>query len=310
MAQNIQFLSPVGRIVQGDPFEPQTKDQMGAPLTIKTGPNAGQPTQRYFIAVAFRKDDAAFGAFYQQMVQCGRTDFPQLFDAAGNCTHPKFSWKLADGDGVDENGKPNKNKEGFAGHWVVKFNSSFPPRCFYQGKYQPHEVIQDKNAIRRGYFVRVAGTMEGNNNPTKPGLYMNLGMVELVAQGQEIVSGPDANAVFGGAPVAALPAGATPLPSALPAPGQPVVMPGAPGTPSGYIAPAAPAAPAPMPQAVAPHPGFVAGPPAAPAAPMAPTPAPAPAGPAMTAKANGFTREQLLAVGWTDDTLRANGMMV
>ena len=30
----------------------------------------------------------------------------------------------------------------------------------------------------------------------------------------------------------------------------------------------------------------------------------------MTPKANGYTREQLIAGGWTDESLRANGMML
>ena len=50
--QPIRLTSPRGRFVQGDAFEPQTTDQQGAPLTIKTGPNAGQPTKRWFMAVA------------------------------------------------------------------------------------------------------------------------------------------------------------------------------------------------------------------------------------------------------------------
>jgi len=295
-----QFLTPVGRIVQGDAFEPQTKDMSGAPLLIKTGPNAGQPTQRYFIAVAFKKDDPAFATLWAQITAVARAAWPQWFNPQGQCTNPKFSWKMMDGDGVDDNGKPNNTKEGFAGHWIIKFNSSFPPKCFYQGRYQPQDVIQDKMAIRRGYFVRVSGTVEGNGNTQKPGLYINLGMIELVAQGPEIVSGPDASAVFGGTPVAALPAGATPLPT----PGVPAL----PGMPAAAVpAPTpAPAAPTPAPAAplpVVPNLAFVAGPGAA-----MPMPA-APAGPVMTAKAGGYTYEQLIAGGWTDTTLRANGMM-
>jgi len=159
----VDFLTPVGRLVQGDAFEAQTKNQQGQPLITLSG----QPTQRYFIAVAFKKDDPGFPALYQKMVDAARSSFPTLFDAAGNCTHPRFSWKLMDGDGVDDNGRQNNTKEGFAGHWVVKFQSSFAPRCFFAGHYAPHEQIQDAQAIKRGYYVRVAGTIEGNNNPAR-----------------------------------------------------------------------------------------------------------------------------------------------
>lgn len=251
------FLTPVGRLVQGDPFEAQTKNMQGQPLVTMSG----QPTQRYFIAVAFRKDDPNFPAFYQKLVEVARGSFPQLFNAQGQCSHPRFSWKLMDGDGVDENGKSNATKEGFAGHWVVKFSSSFAPRCFHAGHYQPHEQIQDPRTIQRGYFVRVAGTIEGNDNAQKPGLYVNLSMVELAGQGPVITSGPDAASVFGAAP-GALPPGATALPMNAGMPAAASQMPG--------MAPAA----APM------MPGMPAAPMAAPAMPGNAYPAaPAPAAP-------------------------------
>jgi len=336
----VEFLTPVGRLVQGDPFEAQTKDQQGAPLVVKTGPNAGQPTQRYFIAVAFRKDDPGFATLYQQMVQVARSAFPTLFDAAGNCLSRDFSWKLADGDSmeVSKPGEiPNAKKAGFAGHWVIKFSSSFAPRCFHAGHYAPHEQIQDPKAIPRGYYVRVAGSIEGNNNPQRPGIYVNLGMVELAGVGEIISTGPDASKVFGGA-AAPLPAGAAPLPMhagsvpgavpslpGMPAPAPvaavPSPMPAAPAMPAPVGSPAAMQLPA-APMAVPPNPAFLAGPGGVPAVPGMPTPAvmpapapmapPAPAAPVyqMTAAAGGFTRDQYVAQGWTDEQLRAQGMML
>jgi len=285
-----EFLSPVGRLVQGDPFEAQTKNMQGQPLLTQSG----QLTQRYFIAVAFAKNDPQWPAFETLIKGVARADFPQWFDATGRCTHPRFSFKIADGDGVDDNGKPNANKEGFAGHWVVKFSSSFPPRCFYAGKYAPHEQIQDSNAIRRGYFVRVAGTIEGNGQANKPGVYVNLGMLELAGVGPEIVSGPDASAVFGSAP-AALPMGAAPLPMhaaaapAMPAPAMPAPAMPAPAMPAPVAAPALPVVPAP--------------------AFLAPPVPPAPVGPVMLPAAGGHTYEQYKASGWSDEQLRAAGYM-
>ena len=232
-----EFLTPAGRLVQGDPFEAQTKNMQGQPLMTQSG----QPTQRYFIAVAFSKmvngqPNAEFAALWQKLEATGRAGFPGL-----NLLPPwdpacRFSWKVMDGDGVDDNGKPNANKEGFAGHWVVKFQSSFAPRCFHAGHYAPHEQIQDPKLIKRGYFVRVAGTVEGNGNAQRPGIYVNLSMVELAGQGPEIVSGPDAASIFGGNPVAQLPAGATPLPMHAAAGGLPGGLPPG-GAPAGMVAP-------------------------------------------------------------------------
>lgn len=266
------FLTPVGRLVQGHPMEAQTKDQSGRPLLTQSG----QPTQRYFIAVAFRKGDPAFESLRALITQAAREGFPHLFDAAGNCTHPRFSFKIADGDGVDDNGKPNANKEGFAGHWVLKLSSSFAPKCYHAGHYQPHEVIQDANQIQRGYNVRVSGTVEPNGQPNKPGVYVNLGMVEMHSVGPVIVGGPDAAAVFGGA--------ATPA--------APVAQYALPATPAVSTAVAPPAVP------VVPQPAILT-PPTVPQAPVR----------TMLAAANGLPYEAYIAQGWTDELLRQHGMM-
>lgn len=348
--QSQTFLTPKGRLVQGHPMEAQTKNMSGQPLVTKSG----QPTQKFFVGVAFPKrlpngaENTEFAQFYGLLVQAARAGFPQLFTPQGQCTHPRFAWKVMDGDGVDENGKSNATKEGFAGHWVVKFSTTFPPKCFYAGMYQPHQQIQDKNVIRRGYFVRVSGSVEANGDAVKPGLYVNVNMLELTEQGPEIVGGPDAGAVFGASPVAAYqaPGGAMPgQPAAPQMPGQPAMpgaqpaMPGFPGgaapampsygapagLPGGMAPQAAPMMPG-MPQtAVPPNPAFAAGPGApampgmpgmgAPMAPQAPVaPVAPPAGPQLTAAAQaafpGASLAQWLAANWTEQAMRSAGYLV
>lgn len=306
------FITPTGRIVQGDPFEPQTKNMQGQPLMTMSG----QPTQRYFIAVAFKKDDPAFAPFYSIIDQVARGSWPSLNIAPPWDPACRFSWKVMDGDGVDDNGKPNANKEGFAGHWVVKFSSSFAPRCFHAGHYAPHEQIQDPKAIQRGYYVRVAGTVEGNSNQQKPGVYVNLSMVELVLARPDllITTGPDASTVFGGS-APALPAGLPPAPAGLP------------GMPGGAAVPSVPTLPQslPLPGAAAVMPSSLpptssvpdpagpatTSPSSVPVVPVVPNPAiltpPVAAGPRMTAKAGGATFDQFVAQGWTLDAMRAQG---
>jgi hypothetical protein len=391
----IDFLTPVGRLVTGDLFTPNKTDMQGQPLTVKSGPNKGQLTQQYIAGLAFAKADPLFAAFYDAKIDTpARAAWPQWFNGPigpngkPSCTHPAMSLKIRDGDGIDGMGKPNSTKEGYAGHWVLIASSSFAPRVFHVGQYQEHQQIRDPKIVRRGYFGRIGGTIESNNNPQKPGLYVNLNMFDLCGQGPEITSGPDAAAVFGGAaPV--LPAGATALPmhaaggvpgapmvpngpggfvppavgagvptaSGMPAtpqtptppvyvapnpaimgaPGAPGVpmaaMPALPGVPGVPQAPQAPQAPAAWPPA-----GWTAHPtspgyyhngveaideatlrartaapvaPQAPAAPMAPAaPIAPPAGPQMTAAANGVPYASFIANGWTDATLRTNGLMV
>lgn len=328
----VQFKTPVGRIVQGHPLEKQDKNMQGQPLLTQSG----QPTQRFFVALAFQKTDTSFGQLFGLMQQVAQASFPGMAILPPSDPRCRFSWKIADGDGMDDNNKPNANKPGFAGCWVVKFQSSFPPKCYYAGKYRPEDMITDPKFIRRGWYARVAGTIEGNGQVNKPGLYMNLSLFELCAgtEADEIVSGPDAAAVFADAPV--LPAGLAPIVTSASLPGMAMMTPPAttlpgmqpmqPMQPAGLpIVPAAAlpqsaaplSQPAPQPAAsagstpmtspsnlvaVQPNQAFLLGP-LAPVAPPAPQLTP-------QALAQGHTYADLKAKGYADDQLRAAGYIL
>jgi len=187
------FVTPVGRLVQGNPFEKITTDMYGKPLTTKSN----DPTQQYFIAVAFKKDDPGFDILKSIFTEAAREGFPKLFAAGDNCSARNFSWKIVDGDGIDSNGRPNDEKPGFADHWVVRFSTTFEPRCFRAGKYLPSEQLHGPNDIPRGYYVRVAGSAKANGDPSRPGIFVNFSMVELASVGDIIECGPSAEEVFG-----------------------------------------------------------------------------------------------------------------
>ncbi len=126
--QNLtQILTPVGRLVQGDCFEPQTTDAEGKPLLIKNGPNAGQPRVEYFMAIAVPKTDAGYNEVWAAIHGVARAAFPSLFDAAGNCINPKFAFKVTDGDSQVPNTKGTKpcDREGFPGNWIMNFSGGF-----------------------------------------------------------------------------------------------------------------------------------------------------------------------------------------
>jgi len=330
MTDRTTILSPVGRMVQGDPFEMQTKDWQGKPLTCADGVT---PRTQYFLGVAFPKGPE-WDAIWAQIWQIGQAGFP-----GGQANVPigddRFAWKIADGDATPD-------KEGFAGHMVIKFSGGFAPKV-----YTPNgaEIItKESNALKRGDYVRVYFNCAGNGNQQMPGVYINPQLVERVGYGAEIVSGPDGAAVFGGAPAAVLPPGASPTPLA----GAPIAAPGTPGmpatAPAGLPAGVAPPGPAPVVAAppvaapaaappgapVTPAPEFLAPAPAvagavapvAAGAPPMPTTAPmpttpampvaapvAPAGPVMTPAAT-TTYAEYIKTGWTDATLRANGLIV
>lgn len=298
------FTSPVGRLVQGDAFEAQTTDQQGKPRVVQTGPNAGQPSPEWFVALAFPKNDPNWPAFHALIDQESRTAWPHLFPVPGGpCTLPTFSNKIIDGDGVDQTGKPHALKPGFAGCWVVRFTTGFAPGVYKLVNGAHHAA--GKEDLKRGYYVRVAGSTKSNGNPQKPGLYLNWSMLEIVAYGEEIITGPSPADAFA-APVGALPPGASAVPMA-PAP-LPPPTPGAMGA-----TPPPGAAPPPVTPPVAPPPytGYMPGaPPPAPAAPAA-APPPPPAAPVRTMlpAAGGQTYEAMIAAGWTDAQLVQHGMM-
>ena len=197
MSKVTEILTPVGRLVQGDCFEPQTTDAEGRPLVVKHGPNAGQPRVDYFMAIAIPKTDPGFDALYQTIYNEARQSFPSLFDAQGNCINPKFAFKVTDGDSQVPNTRGTKpcDREGFPGHWILNFSGGYAPKCYTAGG---AELITDPNMIKRGYYIRIYGSVKGNGSQQQPGIFLNHSMVELVGYGEEIVSGPDGSAISAG----------------------------------------------------------------------------------------------------------------
>lgn len=312
-ANTLMQIFPVGRAVMGSFSEPQTKDQNGNPLVIKTGPDAGKPTQRYFFAVAIPKSppgspgvNPSTGApdpasphnhwsctpWGQKIWAAGWAAWPN-----GQCQAPTFAWKIGDGDSQvpNQNGRKNANTEGMPGHWVVHFSSTYAVKTF--DAKGTHAV--DPKSIKLGHYVEVYGSVLSNENAQKPGMYINHVMVAHAGFGPEITRGPDPSSVgFGNT---ALPAGATAAPQSAmqPPAGQPGAAPPAPApaavAPPVAAAPAAPAVAAPAPTSVQPHAGYMV-----PAAA-----APAPAGPVWKGPPAGYAAHK--ANGWTDDQLRTAG---
>lgn len=350
-----KFTSPIGRLVQGDVYKMQETDSEGRPRVFKFGPKVGQPNPQIFMAVAFPKmiphpqtgqmvDNWEFNELYALMDKVARIEWPALFPNGGACTARDFAWKLLDGDGYDTKGKPNFEKEGFAGHWVLRFGSGFVPKALVETS---PNVFETTGQIKRGYYVRVAGNITGNDSTQTPGLYLNLELVQLVGTGPEISGGMDAAAAFGnrsgvvpqgmgalapgggvvntGGAVASHPSGpGGALPQGGPGPaggatGYPAaaspVSGNAPPPPGGGAPAAGPggAAPAPGPgPGTQPYNGYMGnGAPGAAPPPPGHSAQPATGSPTrqMTAAAT-TTYEAYIQAGWTDDTLRQHGLMI
>jgi len=304
-----EILLPIGRIVKGNLYKASPKDAEGKLRVVKDGPNAGQPNPQFYFAVAIAKTPGkphwAHEAWGAQIWAIGNSCFPKIAESA------TFSWKIIDGDSTVPNKKGNRpcDNEGYPGHWVVSFNSSYAPKIVNHNGTEP---ITQPDAVQPGDYVQVNTVVDGNMSTQNPGVYINHQAVSFkgysakgrISQGKDpsemgfsndgappdLVSTPvDAPS----APAAAIAApAATPAVSVPPAP-----VPGSPAAaPPVYIAPKesflAPAGVAP-PVGVAPPPAAVAPPP----------------GPVYVMTNPGTTREQWIAAGWTDAQLIAAGHM-
>jgi hypothetical protein len=295
MANRIDITTPVGRLVWGDLYTPQTTNYEGKPLLMKDGVT---PRVDYSFGVAIPKTPGVQHWAHEKWGAPIWALANQAF-VNGETQRHDFSWKITDGDSSIPNKRNKKpcDREGFPGHWVIAFSGGYAPGIWNANG---TEKILEKDAVKPGYYVQVFGNITDNKPSQSPGLYINHTYVALAGYGPEILVGPDVSAAgFGGQP---LPAGASTVPAANFAPPAP---PGAPaGAPPAYVPPVVNAAP-PAPPAAPPAP------PAPPVVAVAPNPAIlTPPVRQLTAAANGASYEQLIQNGWTDETLRANGLMI
>lgn len=278
----IDLLTPVGRLVMGSLYEPQTTDADNRPLTIKTGPNAGQPMVKYFFALAIPKgseqhwSSTEWGA---KIWSVGHNAFTK-----GEASSPKFAWKIVDGDSTIPNSKNIKpcDREGYLHHWVLSFSSAFKPQVFNS---DGSKQIMEDDAVNLGDYVQVYGSVDGNDSSLNPGIYLNHQLVALIGYGDRIqpANRIDPTAVgFGGA----LPPGASLTPKANGFNPNNTTPPIVPLVPSAPIQPVVP-----YPQILSP----------APVAPVSQK--------IMLPKANGITYDQYIAAGYTDQLLIQHGLM-
>lgn len=302
-----------GRLVQGDPctLGPVQKDERtGQPKLTRDG----QPLRQFFAAIAVPKNAAerflipgnpTWEETKALLDAEARTAWPQFFGQrnpgmqypaglAPDCTNPKFANKIVDGDGFDEKGQPNSAKDGWAGCWIIKCVTMFAPKAYEWTASGWQELIHTGRKIKCGDFVTISGDCRSNESAQTAGMYMNMDTVSFEQEGPAIIgaNNVDPNAALGqrGAPAnPPAPAGAgTPPPRGNAHAGQP----GAPahGNPASGTA-------------SAPYDGYRQ-------TGAASAPPPPPSGPQMTAAANGVSYDAYRAQGWTDDQLRANGLMV
>ena len=264
-------LTPVGRIVQGSLWEPNTKDFHGKDLTD----TKGNPRVEYYVGLAIEKTNPDFDPFWQFVTAQAQSYWPNLAQIQG------FAWKCMDGD--DQKYAERKD---FHGNWVLKLTSGFEFKVYDRDG----TTILTSEAVKRGDYVRAVVSVNTNGNSAYPGIFLNIRAFQFQGYGAEIVGGADFGAAF------SAPAGATPTGmSATPVGGN--VGPGGMATPpvsgppvSGPLGMATPPVSSPGAPPPPPAPGFHT-----------------PTGPKMTPKAAGFSYEQMIEKGWTHELLVSEG---
>lgn len=244
----VDFNTPVGRIVWGNPAKPRIKkDQKTKQPVFRDGKQVEQWT--FGLAIPKADFNAQVWPYLQQEAA---TLYPSGVPG-------QFSWKVKDGDGVDRNGKPYRDREGYAGCFVLAVTTeAFAPPIYKleNGAYRQLAA----NEIKCGDYVVVKLNVKANSPKDQthtPGLYVNPVGINHVGYGQEIVGQEaDPNEMFG-ATQYQLPPGATTAPQVQQGAAAPPFAAPAPAMQPAPVATQyqAPPAPAPMPtQGPAPFP--------------------------------------------------------
>lgn len=269
-----QLTLPTGRLVYGHPSKKIPK------LDTKRQPvmKDGKPVLVSMFGVAYEKQ-----VFNDHI-------WPVMYGAAsaafgGPQIPPHFAYKYKDGDGVDRQGRPYNQREGYAGCMVVHFETQFEIIAY---RLNPQTGGWDQiteNDYKTGDYIAVNASIEGNK-PTDathtPGLFINPQGILHIGNGPAIINAPSADQMFGGQqfalpPGASAPGSAPAIPGGMASPPgfggamppgamAPPAVPGQPPATPAYAAPPG-APPAPAYQQPPAAPAYAA-PPAAPAAPV------------------------------------------
>lgn len=219
---SFEFTTPCSRLVAGDAMKkhPATDDN-GQPRLIKTGQNAGQQREDFYVGIAVPKtqQDWKLEPWGQVIIQAAVSEFPHLIDAQGNNLNPNMpvALKIVDGDSPHPNkaGAIPNQKEGYPGHWIINAATSGAPARLYEFDQASQRAVPlgAGKEIKRGYYVQLHAKVTGNNSNQQPGVYINPEMICFLYYGDEIQSGgPDVSQASFGVGIGQMPQGASTTP--------------------------------------------------------------------------------------------------
>ena len=171
------FITPLGRHVYGDLFKGDDKGFQNQPNPID--PETGKPTLKWAFGFAIEKTNPDLPAFIQTLQQEWQAAWPRgEYNQKLTATTPAFSNKIVDGDAAEY-----KDKPGYAGCIVVKFESKYPPSVYAP---DGQRVITNPEELKRGYYFKVMGSITTNGNTAKPGMKMYHNKLLFCYAGEEI----------------------------------------------------------------------------------------------------------------------------
>lgn len=240
-----------GRIVWtcGELFKGRIKTEFGT-KTPKRNPQ-GEVLMEFGFGLAVPKSqlaDPVAGAVWAAMYEEAFTLFPN------RVIPPSFAMKYKDGDGIDDQGIPFNQREGYAGCIVLSCTTSLPIKFF---RYENGNNILVNDGIKCGDYVNVQLQIKAHPamGQGKAGLYLNPNAVQFLGYGKEIINAPSGDQIFG-TTTPSMPSGASAIPLA-PQGAAPLVPTGyPPAYPQQPMAPTMPVAPAYQQPAAAPQPHY------------------------------------------------------
>jgi len=209
----LKITTPTGRIVWGHPGEPEIKKNMRTGAVVLN--QQGEPVKQWAFGLAIPKDQF-MATLWPHMQQLAAGVHGQAIPA-------DFAWKIKDGDGLDNKGKPYSDREGHKGCYILTISTEAFAVPLYKWNAQRNDYDRlEANQIKCGDHVAAAIMLKHNGQTAGngAGLYVNPEAVELIAYDKEIV-GTSANPTELFASVnRAIPAGASATPvSSAPAGG-------------------------------------------------------------------------------------------
>ncbi len=197
--ERINCSTGTGRLVEGSLYRGQDTDLDGKKLIDKDG----VPYQLFYVALAVRKKP---GETSWKQTKWGQ----EIYAMADNSFRdikvlesPSFAWKIEDGDDdklFNNRNQPrkraNKEKEGFAGCWILKFNTRYKP-TIHRWNDQKTLVIpfNEEEAIQLGSYVQINFSAIGNDQIKSPGIFLSHEKVCYIQAGPLIKFALDANEV-------------------------------------------------------------------------------------------------------------------